>query len=198
MWSFHKTYFDDKPLEQLQKAITPGWGNINNDQTHLRMLGLPHDLSSVLEVGCGIGRMLKLISQKHQNIQCYGIDASKRMLEEARKFCPESHYHFSWCDGNGTFQHPPIKVDVSFAWLVFQHIPNIQTVQQYCIGMVQSTRSDGFVKCQLLKHNEFPDKPLWSWHNPAILCSALQKNGCKQIKALDISPRWLMIEAIVE
>lgn len=56
----------------------------NNYEIMLKKLDLVEG-SSILDVGCGTGGMLKLITDKYQNIKAYGIDLSDEMIKIARK-----------------------------------------------------------------------------------------------------------------
>ncbi len=51
---------------------------------------LPSRSGPVLDAGCGPGRDLKLLKELGVQ-QLYGIDLSEKMLEIARKVCPEAH-----------------------------------------------------------------------------------------------------------
>lgn len=44
------------------------------------------DLTSVCEVGCGVGRLIGEISQSHPSAACYGIDYSYQMLRQAKRY----------------------------------------------------------------------------------------------------------------
>jgi ubiquinone/menaquinone biosynthesis C-methylase UbiE len=44
---------------------------------------------AVLDVACGNGRLLKLLSDKYY-IKAYGIDIAEKMIESAKVYCPEA------------------------------------------------------------------------------------------------------------
>jgi len=192
---FIKPYFDDKPLPELLKTITPRWTTANL-MKDLKLLDVPAEAERVLEIGCGIGRLLKPISEMPNVRMCYGTDASASMIDEAHKYCKGVRALFSLCSGDGTFTSPG-PVDFAFAWLTFQHIPSTRAVERYLIGMAEAVRSGGVVKCQLLRHNEKPDQPLWTWHNHEDLATVLDNNGCKTTVE-HITDRWTMITGVKE
>ena len=66
----------------------------------------------VLEIGCGIGRLLKP--------HWFGIDISQRMLDMAKNKKPECNYQLS--DGR-TIPYEDNYFDFVYCVLVFQHIP---------------------------------------------------------------------------
>jgi ubiquinone/menaquinone biosynthesis C-methylase UbiE len=194
MTSFVSSFFDNKPLRQLKSTITKGWTD-KHLRNHMKMLSVPQSATSVLEVGCGIGRMLKSIIQMPNVEVCYGYDASKCMIEEAPKYCPNPKVQFRLCDGTGAIKHPDPLVDFSFSWLVFQHIPSSPTVLRYVSNMARVTASGGTVKCQLLRHNERPGSPLWSWHSPTEIAITMEKAGCDSTVDY-FTDRWVMVKGI--
>lgn len=66
----------------------------------------------VLEIGCGIGRLLEPLADNHETCQFYGIDISPEMLKLAPK------------KPNITYGKAPKNLDMVYSMLVFQHIPH--------------------------------------------------------------------------
>lgn len=192
---FAKTYFDDKPLEGLKKSITPAFTE-KNTNSHLALLDVPPGIHTVLEVGCGIGRLLLPISKLPGITNCYGVDASRRMIEEAFAYCGDSSIYFSWCSPNGIFQVPEEKIDFAFAWTVFQHIDDTPTVIEYCKTMIKSLGVGGMIKCQFLTHDERPESPLWAWHDLTAIEQVMASCECGDVKTVDITPRWSVVSGI--
>lgn len=190
---FAKWYFDDKPLDLLKKTITKGW-NDKWTQHNLKILDIPDTAQTILEIGCGIGRLLKPIYETSSVTTCYGVDASKRMIEEAAIYCTEFNNNFSVCPGDGTFTAPPIDIDFVFSWLVFQHIDDIDTIIKYCNNMVNTLCVGGIIKCQLLRNNDKPNNPLWVWHDPNKIQSAMISSGCSHVSTTNISESWIIIQ----
>jgi len=193
--SFAKTYFDNKELAQLKKTITPNWDDTNT-QNHINLLGIPKSAKVVLEIGCGIGRLLKEIQALPQVDTCYGVDASGNMIDQAADYCDSNDIHCSLCDGNGDFDLPPEPVDFAFAWLVFQHIDHTKVVHTYCKNMVSTLRPGGTIKCQLLRHNERPGNPLWVWHDPHELASVMYACDCVKTSVENLSQRWVLVTGV--
>lgn len=77
---------------------------------------------SVLDVGCGIGRVLKYVSQC---FDCaYGVDVSDQMIRMASVFLKHCE-NISLYDINGE-SFPQItnsSIDLAYATLVFEHLP---------------------------------------------------------------------------
>jgi len=81
-----------------------------NNADRLKVLGdLP---GRVLEIGCGIGKLMK-----HGY---YGIDISERMIQMAKNLQPGCNFYV--CDGR-TIPFDAGYFDVVYCVLVFQHIP---------------------------------------------------------------------------
>ncbi|MEQ8155559.1 MAG: class I SAM-dependent methyltransferase [Clostridiaceae bacterium] len=52
---------------------------------------------SILDVACGNGTLLKMVSDKY-NIKGYGIDISEKMIENAKRKCPDMIFKTSRCE----------------------------------------------------------------------------------------------------
>ena len=53
--------------------------------------------SNILDVACGNATFLKMLSNKY-DIQGYGIDISEKMIENAKKRCPDMTFEISSCE----------------------------------------------------------------------------------------------------
>jgi len=184
--SFISRYFENKSGEALRKTITPDW---RTTEGHLKLLNIPRNINSVLEVGCGIGRLLKELNKDIP--VCVGIDASKDMIREGLEYCANTNIKLYKCDGEGDI---PIdmntKFDCAFSIITFQHIPNTDTVKKYITGMYERLNTNGILKFQVLKNDEFPEKDLWSFHPIDILNEHLQKIGAQNIN-IEETHRWV-------
>ena len=78
--------------------------------------------AKVLDVGCGTGAMLRRMADTCQ-INGYGIDMSEKMLEEAKRKCPEMIIQYSRCEqtpfDDSTF-------DILTACLAYHHFSDRQ------------------------------------------------------------------------
>lgn len=191
---FARGYFDNKPLDKLKTTITPNWDDQYIQKT-VRWLNIPKTACNILEIGCGIGRLLRPIQRLAHVQHCYGVDASHSMVKEAKQYCGSNNTSVYWCPGNGEFDAPETDIDFVFAWLVFQHIADTQTVLRYCANMAQTLRVNGIIKCQLLANDEQPGKDLWTWHDPSTIQQVLESNGCVNVNTYHLPMRrWIIVE----
>jgi len=83
-----------------------------------------------LEIGCGPGRLMKLLNRHFAEI--HGVDVSDEMIRLARerlRDLPHAHPHLT--SGAGLAQFADESFDYVFSYAVFQHIPNREVVLEY-------------------------------------------------------------------
>ena len=97
---------------------------------HKRLLSyvsLPHP-SSVLDLGCGTGRLLNRLAQKFPDLQGTGVDLSPQMLKEARE-TNRHHPRLIFTQGNAEcLPFADHQFDAVFNTISFLHYPNPQQV----------------------------------------------------------------------
>ncbi|ARQ02328.1 class I SAM-dependent methyltransferase [Pseudorhodoplanes sinuspersici] len=97
---------------------------------------------TVVEIGCGKGRLVRVIAQKRRDVRVVGVDVSDRMVEMASEECKEwINTHFSVSDGTNLACLGTNTADIIYSFIVFQHMPR---------GAVRSTISDA---ARVLKPN---------------------------------------------
>ena len=188
--SFVNHYFEGKSGVALRKTITPNWKSTTG---HLKLLNIPKDINSILEVGCGIGRLLKELNKDIP--VCVGFDASVDMIREGQEYCANTSVKLLKCNGRGTLPINDIEFDYAFSIITFQHIPNTDTVKSYLSEIHRLLKSSGRIKFQILKDDEFPKKGLWSYHDPDDLILHLNKIGFIDINVVN-GGRWVFIDGI--
>src|SRR5579871_5552991 len=77
---------------------------------------------SMLELGCGAGRMTRSFAERFARV--YAFDISSEMLGHARALLPGA-FNIEWILGNGTDLHGlnDASVDFAFSYIVLQHMP---------------------------------------------------------------------------
>lgn len=75
---------------------------------------------NVLDAGCGTGTILRRLSEKY-SFHGFGIDVEEKMLEQARKKCPDMDIRLCSCD-NTPFEDG--QFDVIIACMAYHHFPD--------------------------------------------------------------------------
>jgi SAM-dependent methyltransferase len=107
---------------------------------------------SILELGCGAGRMTR--SFAHRFSRVYAFDISKEMLGHARALLPDA-CQVDWILGNGTDLQglASESVDFAFSYIVLQHMPEPVFAHRYIREMLRVLKSGGMF---LFQFNSVP------------------------------------------
>jgi trans-aconitate methyltransferase len=81
-------YWGQRGKHYEAEAIERGWVNVENEPLFRLLDTLTFD--SVLEVGCGFGRVGYAIKRHYPHVTYTGIDVSPDLIEAARKRLPDS------------------------------------------------------------------------------------------------------------
>jgi ubiquinone/menaquinone biosynthesis C-methylase UbiE len=107
----------------------------------------PRDLS-MIEIGCGVGRMTRFIAQIFGSVTA--VDVSAEMLSRAgetlRDFPNVTLVH---SDGATLASVPDNSQDFAFSFLVFQHVPTASVVESYCREAYRVLRPGALFKLQV-------------------------------------------------
>jgi ubiquinone/menaquinone biosynthesis C-methylase UbiE len=190
MRNFVNNYFDNKTGEALRNTITKDW---NSTSGHLKLLNIDDSSKYILEIGCGIGRLLKELSKTRD--LCVGFDASKSMIIEGSQYCDEENIKLFHCSGDGSVQYSGPLFDYAFSFITFQHIPNSNAVYKYISEMHRLLKNNGQIKIQFLSKDEFPGKETWTYHDLGEIELLLIRLGFKDIKKETLN-RWTFFHAI--
>lgn len=106
--------------------------------------------SSVLEIGCGIGRLMKPVAERVKFI--YGIDYSDKMLDESKIYLGGIANAETWkVMEDWTFPAMKDSIDVVYSVIVFQHIPERKIIDIYMAEIYRVLKPGGIVRIQTLK-----------------------------------------------
>ena len=101
----------------------------------------------VLEIGCGIGRLLRPLSERVAS--AVGVDLSEEMVARARVFCAgRTNVELHRTDGALDFL-PAESFDFVFSHIVFQHVPRKAYVQRYLRGAARLLKPGGILRVQV-------------------------------------------------
>lgn len=77
----------------------------------------------VLEIGCGVGRMTKRLSELADTV--VATDVSQEMLNRAQtNLADRSNVEYLLVPGDGTLPLPDDSIDVVFSYITLQHVPS--------------------------------------------------------------------------
>ena len=107
--------------------------------------------ATVLEIGCGVGRMLRPLARRFASV--YGVDVSPEMISRARDRLSELANVRVQVTNGSTLR--PVKsetVDLAISYLVFQHIPEACVVEALIRDTFRVLRGGGLFKFQVAGH----------------------------------------------
>jgi SAM-dependent methyltransferase len=101
----------------------------------------------VLEIGCGVGRLLKPLSRRVA--EAVGVDLSEEMIRRGRQYCadrPNVSLHRT--DGTLGFLADE-HFDFVFSHIVFQHLPRRRYVERYLREARRVLKPGGLLRVQV-------------------------------------------------
>jgi SAM-dependent methyltransferase len=104
--------------------------------------------ATTLEIGCGIGRMLRPLARRFDSV--YGVDVSPEMISRARTRLTDLGNVKVWLNSGTNLR--PVKsgtVDLAISYLVFQHIPEASVVEANIQDTFRVLKDGGVFKFQL-------------------------------------------------
>ena len=131
--------WDDRARRDVKESIATGlskgalFGLSGLDDTHgiLRDIhGHLNEDTVVLEIGCGIGRLLRFFALIFR--QVHGIDVSPEMIARSKEYL-RAFPHVKTCLGDGKSLSPyqSRSIDFAFSYIVFQHVPDKDIIRKY-------------------------------------------------------------------
>ncbi len=96
--------------------------------------------TSVLEIGCGIGRLVFALAERAKEV--VGVDVSPWYIEQARQKNPYDHVRFEVIDGRGLSLQTPSTFDVVFSHCVFVFL-DVEDIAQYARDAFRLLRPGG-------------------------------------------------------
>ena len=108
--------------ENVRREILTDMGNICQGKDPKEM--------TVLEIGCGSGRITRALSEVFG--QVYAVDISGEMIRQARQsLADRPNAHVFQNSGADLSVLGDIRVDFAFSFIVFQHIPSRDVIRSY-------------------------------------------------------------------
>lgn len=120
--------------------------HISSDNLLSERLG-DFSTKTVLEIGCGIGRITSCFSDYFKHV--FGLDIAESMIEQARsRLADKKNVTLVATDGL-TYPVPDASVDFVFSFIVFQHMPDAAIVESNFKEISRVLKSGGVAKIQL-------------------------------------------------
>ncbi len=97
---------------------------------------------TMLELGCGAGRMTKAFAERFGHV--VALDISTEMLARAKALLPDAQ-NITWTLGNGADLSgiPDESVDFAFSYIVLQHMPTRELTLTYIREMLRVLKEGG-------------------------------------------------------
>ncbi len=84
---------------------------------------------SMLEIGCGIGRMTAYFAERFAHV--HALDVSAEMIRQAKEVITAPNVNLYTGNGEDLSDLGDAAVDLVFSYIVFQHIPDAHITQNY-------------------------------------------------------------------
>src|SRR5580658_6362528 len=124
--------------------------------------GKPQRERSVLESGCGAGRVTRTLANLFGEV--HGVDVSGEMVRQAKLALQDRPNAFVY-QNNGTDLEvvPPLDFDFAFSSIVFQHIPSRDIIENYVREVQRRLRPGALFKFQVQGDSTLETKPDDTW-----------------------------------
>ncbi len=104
--------------------------------------------SSVLEIGCGVGRLLEEMAGRFREV--WGVDVSGEMIRQARqRLAHRPHVRVLENSGADLAGLPGGHFDLCYSFIVFQHVPDRRVVVDYLREAYRVLKPRGLLKVQV-------------------------------------------------
>lgn len=127
--------------------------------------------AEVLEIGCGLGRLLRPMSERAA--RATGVDISGEMIARARaSLADRPNVRLLTTDGELP-QTPEASLDFVYSFVVFQHVPTRAAVSRYLAEAARVLKAGGVLRFQA--DGRPPDRfePVDTWHGVRYTAAAL-------------------------
>lgn len=126
------------------------WNKSVNSSINRLLDGIPakHDWK-VLEIGCGVGRLIKPLRQRFAAVD--GVDIAENMIDFARQYLADGKQNGQVLlnSGSDLSAFPDACYDFVFSMIVFQHIRSVSVVRSYFREIFRVLKPGGYFKIQV-------------------------------------------------
>jgi len=134
---------------------------------------------TVVEIGCGVGRVLIPMTSYFQC--CVGVDISSNMLERLHGYSDKMHVGDKIRTFSPDQEWDTLQADLVYSLLVFQHIEDFQMIRQYIARISRVITDNGAV---YLQFDTRPQSILYRLRNmiPDCLLAKSWRKGIRRIR----------------
>ena len=132
----------------LDEFFAAGEREVAGVMDTLQRLQLRIGDKTLLDFGCGVGRLTRAFASRFQT--CYGVDISERMIEGAERLNKDytnCQFHLNTVDNLRLF--PDDSFDMIYTNLVLQHVPDRAIIKSYLREFVRTLNAGGVAVFQL-------------------------------------------------
>ncbi len=124
---------------------------------------VPDPAGSLLEIGCGMGRMTARLAELFRSV--VALDISSEMLARARLVLPHLT-NVTWIHGNGHDLSgiADASVDVVFSYIVLQHVPTVEGQLEYVREARRVVKPGGVAAMQVRSNTALARTLDWAGH----------------------------------
>lgn len=140
--SSYGPYDADRNLEEFWASGQVIWDDIKRATGYTPAAG-----DSVIEIGCGVGRLTRAIAPEVGGV--IALDISERMLAIARQ-ANLTNVDFRTAAGFTLPGVPDKSVDLALGYCVFQHLPSVFALKSYLTEMQRVTKPGGMIAFTLV------------------------------------------------
>jgi SAM-dependent methyltransferase len=136
--------------------------NLVSDLTNVCQGKYPSDMR-IIEIGCGAGRLTRALSKLFGEV--HAVDVSGEMVAQARVALADRPNVFLY-ENNGCDLSvlPELKYDFAYSFIVFQHIPSREIVENYVREVGRLLRPGALFKFQLQGFMALETLPMDTWY----------------------------------
>jgi SAM-dependent methyltransferase len=147
---------------------------------------VPERRELAVEIGPGLGRILRSLVEDHGFARATGIDISEEMVRRARELVADERITFEVGSGASLQQVPDGAADLVVSFTVFQHIPDVAVIEQYILEAGRILREGGVAAFQW---NNLSGHRRWVAKRTAL--SLLQRSGLRPERFKRHAPQFL-------
>ena len=147
---------------------------------------VPERRDLAVEIGPGLGRILKGLVDGHGFARAVGVDISPEMVRKASELVGDDRLSFVVGSGSSLEAVETGTADMVVSFTVFQHIPDVELINGYLAEAGRVLRSGGVFAFQW---NNTPGPR--RWRAKRAILGALQRTGLRPARYKRHAPEFL-------